>query len=87
MILVRMFRCVKTAPFGRPVVPLVYICSEPFSYGNGHESFRWKISVNWPAGEIEFESPGFTLSLTGPVVETDSQHLNDSERNGDSSVA
>jgi hypothetical protein len=42
--------------------------------------YRRKITVNWPSGEIVFESPGFDQRLTGPVVETSSQHLNPMER-------
>jgi hypothetical protein len=60
---------------------------EAISFGNGYGSFRWTIEINWPSGEITFESPGFTQSLTGTITETDSQHLDRSERNGDSPVA
>lgn len=59
---------------------------EPISYGSGYGSYRWTIPINWPAGEITFESPGFTHMLTGSVVETDSQQLDESQRNGDSPV-
>jgi len=57
------------------------------SHDNGYQSFRWSIAVNWPDGHIEFESPGFTQTLTGPIIETDSQSLTIAERNGDSPVA
>jgi hypothetical protein len=60
---------------------------EPISYGNGYESFSWTIAVNWPEGELTFESPGFVQMLTGPAVETDSQHLSDGERGGDAPVS
>ena len=60
---------------------------EPISHENGYESSRWAIAVNWPDGELAFESPGFTQSLTGPIVETDAQYLTGDERNGDSPVA
>jgi hypothetical protein len=40
----------------------------------------WRIVLNWPSGEISFTSPGFTLRLSGPVVETCAQHLSPEER-------
>ena len=59
---------------------------EPISHENGYRSYRWTLAINWPAGEITFESPGFSQSLTGAVVETDSQHLDEAQRNGDSPI-
>ena len=59
---------------------------ELFSYPNGYEAYRWTLNVNSPDGQITFESSGFTQSLTGAVVETDSQQLDSSQRNGDSPV-
>lgn len=56
---------------------------EPLSIESGCETFRWKIDINWPDGRIEFESPGFTQTLTGEVVETDSQYLTKEERSKD----
>jgi len=53
---------------------------EPISYGDSYTSFRWAIAVNWPAGAIAFESPGFHLHLTGPAVDTDTQYLTDTVR-------
>jgi len=41
----------------------------PFSIGSiereptAYQSFRWKIQINWPAGEITFEAPRFTMEL------------------------
>lgn len=60
---------------------------ESLDHDNRGQSFRWSIAVNWPDGNIEFESPGFTQTLTGPIIETDSQTLTIAERNGDSPVA
>ena len=48
---------------------------QPIAYSSDYNSFRWTIPVNWPDGRVEFESPGFTLKLTGPAVETDAQYL------------
>jgi hypothetical protein len=37
--------------------------------GAGAKFFRWHIPINWPAGSLRFDSPGFTLALAGqPVV-------------------
>ena len=41
----------------------------------GHASYQWRLIVNWPVGEITFESPGFTQSLTGPSYTQASQSL------------
>ncbi|TWU48702.1 hypothetical protein Poly51_46030 [Rubripirellula tenax] len=60
---------------------------EPISFDNGCNSFRWAINVNWPDGEMTFESPGFTQTLSGPIIESDAQYLTDAERNGDAPVA
>jgi len=51
------------------------ITREPYTYPNGHASFRWHLSVNWPIGEIEFLGPGFTQELAGPEVTGTSQKL------------
>jgi hypothetical protein len=59
---------------------------EPIPYPDNYVSFRWAISVNWPAGKIMFQSPGFTQVLTGPVVDTGSQDLTESEREGGSPI-
>ena len=59
---------------------------KPISYGNGCGSYRWTLAINWPAGEITFDSPGFSQSLTGAAIETDSQQLDEAQRSGDSTV-
>lgn len=42
---------------------------EPLSYPTGYTSFRWRLPVNWPSGEIGFDSSGFTQILRRePVV-------------------
>ena len=53
---------------------------ETRSYGAGVETNRWMLRVNWPIGEITFESPGFEQRLTGAEIETDSQYLEASQR-------
>jgi hypothetical protein len=40
---------------------------EVVTYPNGHRSYRWSMEINWPAGLIEFTSPGFTQRLIGEI--------------------
>ena len=40
---------------------------EVVTYPTGRTSFRWTMGINWPAGSIEFVSPGFTQRLIGEV--------------------
>lgn len=44
-------------------------------YPNGHTTYRWLLPVNWPAGEISFNSSGFTQTQVGPSVRSGKQHL------------
>src|SRR5512133_3266352 len=39
------------------------ISREEFSLAAGHVSYRWKLALNWPGGEITFVSPRFTQIL------------------------
>ena len=55
---------------------------EPISYPTGATSFRWRLPVNWPSGEITFESPGFTQFLRREPVETQGQFLTANQRGG-----
>ncbi|HWA12578.1 MAG TPA: hypothetical protein VHA15_05760 [Burkholderiales bacterium] len=42
---------------------------EPSEFPTGGKSYRWHIPINWPAGTLRFEAPGFTLTLVGePIV-------------------
>ena len=61
---------------------LAGITREAHVYPNGFQSFRWLLTVNWPDGEISFQSPGFTQDLAGPEVTTTSQWLSPAERSG-----
>ena len=53
----------------------------PFAIGDvirepvGDSSYRWNIEINWPAGEITFEAPRFTMELTGDSVISGEQLL------------
>ena len=40
----------------------------------------WRVAVNWPAGEIEFEAKGFTQMTWGKEVVSSRQVLSPSER-------
>ena len=41
----------------------------------------WKISINWPKGEITFEAKGYEQQATGTAVVSKSQCLHPAERN------
>jgi len=55
---------------------------EPVTYGTGYTTYRWRLPVNWPAGEITFESPGFTQQLRRQPVLQNRQSLSTGERCG-----
>ncbi len=59
---------------------------EAIVYDNGYRWYRWTLAINWPAGEITFKSPGFSQLLTGAVIETESQQLDETQRSGESTV-
>ena len=40
----------------------------------------WKISINWPKGEITFEAKGYEQQATGAAVVSSSQWLQPAER-------
>ena len=58
------------------------ISRELVEFPNGYTSYRWFIKVNWPYGEIQFRSPGFTQSLTGVPVPNSAQWLDPGLRGG-----
>lgn len=58
------------------------ICRELLSYPPDRTSFHWRLPVNWPHGEITFDSPGFTQVLRREPDVYDAQHLTASERSG-----
>ena len=53
---------------------------EAISYAAWHQSYRWRLPVSWPAGEITFESPGFTQVLRSEPVMNDAQILTPGQR-------
>jgi len=53
---------------------------EPIEYENGIRSKRWRIEINWPVGEITFQSPRLTQALTGSAIVSDVQSLSDEQR-------
>lgn len=55
---------------------------EPIPYLAAVASYRWKLPLNWPHGEITFESPGFTQFLRKAPIEHDGQCLPAKQRTG-----
>ncbi len=54
---------------------------ERFSESRGHYvAEMWKISINWPKGEITFQAKGYEQHVTGAVVLSASQCLLPAER-------
>ena len=50
---------------------------------NGHQSYKWRLPINWPKGSLEFQALGFTQVLTGrPHVQTGRQSLSPEQRGG-----
>jgi hypothetical protein len=53
---------------------------DPIACATGHTSYRWRLPVNWPAGQIIFDSPGFTQILTREPVVHGTQCLTANDR-------
>jgi hypothetical protein len=53
---------------------------EALVYPNGYTSYRWTLRLNWPEGEIRFDSPGFTQTALAPSRRSERQSLEPSER-------
>ena len=51
-------------------------------YPNGYASWRWTLRLNWPEGEIGFESPGFTQTQRSPTQRSERQSLAPAQRGG-----
>jgi hypothetical protein len=47
---------------------------------HGFSTFQWTLPINWPSGQISFESPGFDLRIRGDELITESQCLTIAER-------
>ena len=41
---------------------------EEVMFPNGHRGLRWRILLNWPAGEFSFFADGFEMALWGRTV-------------------
>jgi hypothetical protein len=54
---------------------------ERLVFPTGYTSYKWRLAINWPAGEISFQSPGFTQSLIGKPYTQRGQWLEPSQRN------
>ena len=56
---------------------------EVLQFANGHQSYRWRLPINWPKGLLEFQAPGFTQTLTGsPCVQPYQALERDNRRGG-----
>ena len=53
---------------------------ESIQYSNGYSSFKWRIELNCPNGEITFEAPGFSQSARGKPVRSEKQFMSAEER-------
>jgi hypothetical protein len=53
---------------------------ESFQYPNGHSSYKWRIELNSPRGEMSFEAPGFSQRATGDTIKSESQRLSPAVR-------
>lgn len=53
---------------------------ERLTYPTGYASYNWRLPINWPAGEIEFQSTGFIQRLIGQSYTQASQSLSRSQR-------
>jgi hypothetical protein len=63
--------------------------TQPFSIGliqretvsfNGFESVKWRLEINWPSGEFEFYSSGFTQHEVGDSMVSKKQFLSKQQR-------
>lgn len=53
---------------------------ELVTYPTGHASYKWRLGINWPIGEITFSSPGYTQRLVGQPHTQAVQSLNSAQR-------
>jgi hypothetical protein len=69
-----------TPTAGMSAFSLAGVERERLVYPTGYTTYQWKLGINWPTGAIEFQSPGFTQSLTGKPYTQPSQSLEPSQR-------
>lgn len=51
------------------------ISREAVTYATGYNSYRWRISINWPEGSFTFEAPGFNQRLLAAPMISSAQML------------
>lgn len=68
-----------TSTAGMTVFSIDGIYREPFP-PPADMIFHWRLPINWPAGEITFDSPGFTQRLSQEPVHCDGQRLTEEQR-------
>ncbi|MCL2297917.1 MAG: hypothetical protein FWC38_03800 [Proteobacteria bacterium] len=54
---------------------------EQIEFPTGYKSYQWVIEIDWPNGEICFQSPGFIQTLTGSPKSVAEQWLSSELRN------
>jgi hypothetical protein len=60
---------------------------EPLQYANGYASYKWRIELNCPTGEISFEAPGFSQLARAGAIKSQSQCLSTEARSLPTSVS
>jgi hypothetical protein len=53
---------------------------ELLTFPTGHVSYNWRLPIQWPRGELTFQSPGFTQTLAGAPRRSRGQWLTPEER-------
>ncbi len=53
---------------------------EPIQYPNGYATFKWRIELNCPDGEITFEAPSFSQISRCNAIRSEKQFLSVEER-------
>jgi hypothetical protein len=56
------------------------IVREPVQAPTGYKYYRWRITINWPQGTLEFEAPNFAQTLVGSPSIQNGQSLSGDKR-------
>lgn len=70
----------KSASAGICPFSIHEIHRQEFTYPSGGIGLQWCIELNWPNGEISFESAGFSLEQMAEPIETTGQYLSNEQR-------
>ena len=55
---------------------------EVVTFPTGYQTYRWRLPINWPTGQFEFQAPGFIQTLTGVPHVQAHQALTPDKRRG-----